>query len=150
MVNAWVITWEGMDRRISDENRVVAVLSNRLSSSFVEDLIDVLYQRCRSSVMEMAHFANRRKERRRASRMLFSSGERIFYGTADQFLYGRRVSNFTVKESPGREVENIRWIERPLCKQNPNNGYSVELVEEAKTVEIARPSRRTLERVFGA
>ncbi len=100
--------------------------------------------------MEMAHLANRRKERRRASRMLLSSGSRIFYGTPDRFLYGRRVSKFTVKQLPESEMESVKWVEMPLCKQNPKNGYCVEIVEEAKAVEIVRPSRRALESVFGA
>jgi hypothetical protein len=147
-MNAWLITWEGLDRRITDSNRIVAVLSSRMSSSAVEDLIDVLYQRSHCAVFEMAHLANRKRERRGSSRMLCSSLDRIFYGTADRFLYGRLISSLSVREIPDTGIETLKWIERPLYKQNATKGYSIEIVEEAKPMEITRPFGKTLESVF--
>lgn len=140
-MNAWLITWEGISSHVSDDHRVVAILSNRLSSSSVEDLADLCYQISHCSAAEMAHFANRKKERRRATRMLLSNGVRIFYGS-DPFIYARRVTNVVVKKVRGDTTESIKWVERPLYKQNPKNKYSIELVEEAKAVEIFRRSDR--------
>ena len=63
-MDAWLITWEGTDRRINNKNKIVAIISGKRSTNFVEELIDFLYLRFTESAYGMAYFANRKRQRR--------------------------------------------------------------------------------------
>jgi len=54
-MNAWLLTWEGTcGPAINGKKKIVAILSAKRSSSFVEDLIDVLYCRSVDTANDMA------------------------------------------------------------------------------------------------
>ena len=148
-MNAWLITWEGTDPKITDENRIVAIISSRRSHSYIEDVVDLLYLRATSDASGMYYYANRKKERHNKNRAIFSKGGRIFYGS-NPFLYGRTVSELNVIADEEKGVEIVRWVEPPYYKQNPEAGFAIELVEGEKQKEIIRPLHRTIGRSPGA
>ena len=37
-MNAWLLTWEGTSRDMTQDNMIIAILFGRRSSSFVQDL----------------------------------------------------------------------------------------------------------------
>ena len=141
-MRAWLITWEGTDRRITDENRIVAIISGRKSSGYVEDVIDLLYLRATSSAYGMAYFANHKRQRRHENRAI-NNGGRIRYGS-NPFLYGRKVSDLLVTHDTDRGLEIVRWVEPAYYQQNPDANFAIELVEPEKTKEIARPIQQPI------
>ena len=62
-MNAWLITWEGTNKSITNANKIAGILSGRYSDSYIEKLVDFLYHRTKFNVNEMAYFANKRKAR---------------------------------------------------------------------------------------
>ena len=148
-MKAWLITWEGTDPRIIDENRIAAILSSRRSHNHIEDLIDLLYLKEMSNAHDMLYYANRSKERRKKNRAIFSNRGRIFYGT-NPFLYGRIVSEISVISDAEKGVETVRWVEPPIYKQNPDLGFTLELIEGEKQKELLRPIDSTIGVGLGA
>ena len=60
-MKAWLITWEGTDRRIKEENSIAAIISAKRSSSFIEELCDVLFHRTSFDAADMVYYANHKK-----------------------------------------------------------------------------------------
>lgn len=106
MKKAWLITWDGTSEKINDENRFVGVLSSRKSSSFVEDICDVIYSRTIFDASDSLYFANRKKERRKLCQTY--EGGIIAFGH-NPFLLARVVSNISITENG--EYEIIKWKE---------------------------------------
>lgn len=61
-MKAWLLTWEGADRRIIPSNQIVAIISYRRSSSFAFDLAEILYLRNYATTYDMSYLANRKKK----------------------------------------------------------------------------------------
>ncbi len=137
-MRAWLITWEGTDWRIREENKIVAILSGNRSSKFVEDVIDLLYMRETHAAYGMAQFANRVNQRRDKNRAAFSNGGRIVYGS-DPFLYGRQVSELSVSRDEERSLEVVRWVEPGYYRSNSEANFVIEGVEPEKVQELSRP-----------
>ena len=110
-MNAWVITWEGTSSHINDENRLVAIIGARRSSSYITELVEFLYLRASSGADEMAYFANRPKKKphkaeRRLMINLVPHGDRVSCGD-NPFLYARKVSNLSVVVDKETDTEKI-------------------------------------------
>lgn len=142
-MNAWVITWEGTDRRITEDNKIVGVLSARNSGSDIEKLVDFIYHRTIFNVREMAYFANRRKARGARCKALFSTRERIFYGS-NPCLYARKVKELEVKPDESGNVEVVSWVEYAIVENNESTGYTFKETVPEKTVSISRPANLPL------
>lgn len=116
-MNAWLITWDWCGEHAAVTDRIAAILGARKSESKVAELVEFIYMHSRSSVGEIAHYANR------PSRIPFKAqrsmvingvphGERIICGN-NPWLYARKVSDLNVHSDPGSDIETISWMEPP-------------------------------------
>lgn len=142
-MNAWLITWEGTDPRITGDNKVAGVLSARTSSSDVEKLVDFIYHRAMFGLKNILYYANRRKEREARSKAVFSTGSRIFYGF-NPHLFARRVKDLQVKVDPTKNVEVISWVELAIIENNKSTGYQFKETVPERLVSISRPANTPL------
>ena len=144
-MNAWLITWEGTSRRITDANKIVGVLSARNSDSDIEKLVDFIYHRTVFSVGEMIYYANKRKARQARSKAIFSGGGRIFYGKgSNPFLFARRVRDIQVKVEESKNMEVISWVELALIENNESPGYKFKEITPEKMMSISRSANSPL------
>jgi len=118
-MNAWLITWEGTNSSIADENRIVAILSSRKSVSKVADFVELLYLMSTSNAHEMACLANSPKKiPYKAKIQLINNiphGDRITCGH-NPFLYARKVTNLQIKINPKENIEILKWKEKSRCE----------------------------------
>ena len=119
-MNAWLLTWEGTTSNVTPENKIVAIISARRSTSFIEDLIEVLYCRTADSAYYAARGANRTRQRRKQFRATFSANDRIFYGR-NPHIFARRVTKLIVVQNEAQGTETITWLEPPYLKLEPPN-----------------------------
>ena len=139
-MNAWLITWEGTDKRVAEANKIAGVLSGRHSHSYIEKLVDFLYHRTKFNVHEMAHFANKRKAREHQSKVLSSPPGHILFGS-NPYLHARRVKEFKVNYDDEKNIEIISWVENALYGNDEKDGYKVKEMEPEKKRSIKRPNR---------
>lgn len=142
-MNAWLITWEGTDKRVTEANKIAGVLSARYSSSDIEKLVDFIYHRTVFDVREMVYFANRRKAREAKSKAIFSRGERIFYGS-NPCLFARRVKDLQVKHDESKHMEVVSWVECAIIENNESTGYTFKETEPERKGCITRPANLPL------
>ena len=117
-MNAWLLTWDGTCQKITDDNRIIGIISSRRSDSFVAELVEFLYARNSSSASDMAYIANHQKQKPfTAERTQIINdvphGERIICGH-NPWIYARKVKNLKITEEDGFEV--VTW-------QEPDNYY---------------------------
>src|ERR1044072_8549774 len=117
-MNAWLLTWEGTGSNVTADNNIVAIVSARRSTSFIEDLVEVLYCRTADSAYDAARGANKKRERRRQFRATFSANDRIFYAR-NPFFFARRVSKLGVVQNEAQGTETVTWLEPPYLKIDP-------------------------------
>lgn len=143
-LNAWLLTWEGTPG--SDGplgGKIIAILDGRRSHSFVEDLVDVIYGRCVYSAYEMAFMANKRNQRDRQYKCLYTKPSQVLYGHMP-LIFARRVRNLTITRDEAQGIEHLRWTELPIYG-NASSGSSVVLVTPEEEREYVR-SINTLSR----
>ena len=136
-MNAWLLTWEGIEDNalLDSDNKIVTILSGRMSSKSVELILDALYTRCVWTAGDLRHFANRRKEREKQFKVVY--GHRIFYGEMPHiFIYARQVTDFIVEKDEDQQLEHVRWTELPLWAQNSE--YKLIEKEPATPRELTR------------
>src|SRR5205814_3584475 len=92
--------------------KILAIISSRRSSSFIKDLVDVLYCRSVDSAHDMATRANKRKQRDRELMATFSTAGRIFYGR-NPMIFARRVTNLQVVRNEAKGTETVSWTDPP-------------------------------------
>jgi hypothetical protein len=137
-MNAWLLTWEGTSGPlILDENKIVAIVSSKRSTSFIEDLADVLYCRTVNSAGKMAYEANKSRYRKEQYKNIFSHGDRVFYGK-NPCIFARLVSNLRITKDDEKMVEVVCWTEPAYCKPNPLN-FRLEIVEPEQEKKLVRP-----------
>ncbi len=139
-MNAWLITWEGTNSSIADENRIVAILSSRKSVSKVADFVELLYLRSTSSAQEMACLANRPKKipYKVAKVQLINNiphGDRIICGH-NPFLYARKVTNLQIKIDPKENIEILKWKEPSIFKWKEKSRLEIEVAKEGEIREL--------------
>jgi hypothetical protein len=114
-MNAWLLTWEGTGSRVVSDNKILAIISSRRSSSFIKDLVDVLYCRSVDSAYDMATRANKRKQRDRELMATFSTPSRIFYGR-NPMIFARLVTALKVVRNEAQGTETVSWTDPPYLK----------------------------------
>ncbi len=139
-MSPWVLTWEGTNSQITSDNKIVGILSGRSSSDSVEKIVDFIYHRTQHNVESMEYYLNRSKERKERSKSFFSNSYRIYYGTANCFLYARKVKNFRVEIDESRDLEIVSWIDPAYVE----NDKEVE-PEKPKTISRSRSLPMSLE-----
>lgn len=148
-MNAWLLTWEGTTSNVTPENKIVAIISARRSTSFIEDLVEILYCRTADATYEAARGANRMPQRRKQFRATFSANDRIFYGR-NPLIFARRVSKLTVVQNEAQGTETVTWLEPPYLKIDPAD-YMPVVVERPSICCVVRcldlPLSRDLRRV---
>lgn len=119
-MNAWLLTWEGTTGpALSDDDKIVAILSGRLSSRSIELVIDALYTRCIWTAESQVLNAHKRKTREAQFRHIYSHGDRIFYGS-NPCIFARIVANLRVDTDEENQVEHVTWTEPAyLCIEQP-------------------------------
>ena len=136
-MNAWLLTWEGIEDNalLDNDNKIVTILSGRMSTKSVELIIDVLYTRCLWTAGDLSYFANRRKEREKQFKTVY--GHRIFYGDQPRiFIHARQVTDLVVEKDEDQQLEHVHWTELPLLMQN-SEGKLIES-EPAQPKELTR------------
>lgn len=137
-MNAWLLTWEGTSGpAINDRKKIIAILSSKRSSSFVEDLVDVLYCRSVDTASNMAYEANKRKLRNNQYKHIYSGVNRIFYGK-NPCIFARVVKDLEIDVDDENNIETVRWTEPTYYESKPPS-YKPEVVEPEKSKEIIRP-----------
>jgi hypothetical protein len=136
-VNAWLLTWEGTTGpALVAEQKILAILSSRRSSSSVADLVDVLYTRCVDSASAMASRANKRKLRMQECLHLGSTSQRFFYGR-NPCIFARVVTNIVVVRGEREDTELVRWSEIPVFGNAPSGSGIIE-VEPGRDCKLMR------------
>lgn len=97
------------------DNNILAIISSRRSSSFIRDLVDVLYSRSVDSAYDMATRANKRKQRDREWKATFSTSNRLFYGR-NPMIFARLVTDLKVVRNESQGTETVSWTDPPYLK----------------------------------
>lgn len=136
-LNAWLLTWEGTPGSdVPPGGKIIAILDGRRSHSFVKDLVDVIYGRCVYSAYEMAFMANKRSQRDRQYKVLYTRPLQILYGHMP-LIFARRVQSLTITRDEEQGTEHLRWTELPVYG-NAISGSSVELKTPEEEREYVR------------
>lgn len=136
-MNAWLLTWEGTNSRVILDNKILAIVSSRRSSSFILNLVDLLYCRSVDSVYYAARAANRKKQCRSELMTTFSTPDRIFYGR-NPLIFARRVSNLKIVRNEAKGIETVSWTDPPYLRiRNPGEMPVVAAPE--RHCEVIRP-----------
>ncbi|SRR5712692_5428130 len=114
-MNAWLLTWEGTGSKITSDNKILAIVSSRRSSSFIEDLVDLLYCRSVDSAYDMARTANKKNQRHLELMATFSTPDRIFYGR-NPLIFARLVTDLKVARNEAQGTETISWQDPPYLR----------------------------------
>jgi len=137
-LNAWLLTWEGTPGSDGPPGgKIIAILNGRRSNSFVEDLADVIYGRCVYSAYEMAFMANKRNQRNKQYKGLYTRPSQVLYGHMP-LIFARRVQHLTITRDETQGTEHLRWTELPIYG-NASSGSSVALVIPEEEREYVRP-----------
>ena len=134
-MKAWLITWEGTSKKITDENRIIAIISSRRSGSFIEDLVDTLYQMCSDTAYEMAFMSNRKKERYRSNHVVNAAN--ICFGK-NPFIYARKVRDLEIVKNKHDFTETVVWCEPAEYIRDPENIDDFKEVEPLKLKKLTR------------
>lgn len=115
-MNAWLLTWEGTEPEtiFDNDNKIVTILSGRMSSKSVEQIVYVLYTRCLRTAGDLSYLANRRKERERL--YIYSKHRRGFLYGSNPWIYARRVTDLVIEKDENKQFEHISWKEPPELK----------------------------------
>ena len=136
-MNAWLITWEGTDRGITPTTKLLAILSSRRKSSFIESLAEVFYLRNFGTADDMLYLANRKEKRFYACTKSPSGG---FFVGNNPFVYARQVSELKITKDGSISSELVSWKEPPIYRQNEEKGYAIELVDPGAYQSLVRPA----------
>ena len=143
-LNAWLLTWEGTPGSDGPPGgKIIAILDGRRSSSFVEDVVDVIYSRSVYSAYEMAFMANKRNQRDAQYKVLNTRPSQVVFGHMP-LIFARRVRDLTITRDEAQDTEHLRWIELPIYG-NAKSGSSVVLIQPEEEREYVR-STKTLSR----
>ena len=117
-MKAWLITWENAEVRRKLPEKIAAVLSSRLSSGRVAELVELLMLRATCDASSMAHYARRPKDRlhHAETSLLINQiphGDRVLCGS-NPWLYGRKVSELSIRRE--RDCEVLSWREPPTTR----------------------------------
>jgi hypothetical protein len=143
-MNAWLLTWEGTTANVTPENKIAAIVSARRSSSFIEDLMDVLYTRSVDAAYDAVRMLYKKGRRQRELRPTFSRGDRLFYGR-NPMLFARRVKDLTVVRDEQRGTETVGWIDPPYLKILAPGEMPV-VADPERQCEVVRKLESTLSR----
>lgn len=135
-MNAWLLTWEGTGSRIVSDNKILAIISSRRSSSFIKDLVDVLYSRSVDSAYDMANKANKKKQRDRELRATFSTPSSLFYGR-NPMIFARLVTELKVVRNEAQRTETVSWKDPPYLRTEMPGELPV-VVEPERYCELVR------------
>ena len=112
-MNAWLLTWEGTEGpALLPDNKIVAILSGRLSAKSVELIVDVLYTRCVLTADELAYLAHKRKAREKQFKSPSTPLDRFIYGH-NPWIYARQVTDLVVERDEDQHLEHVSWTEPP-------------------------------------
>ena len=136
-MNVWLLTWEGTDPNITDANRIVGVLSTRLSDSYVERYMELIYQHIHFNIQDIMFFANRRSLLQAQFRGPQAAPGRFYFGK-NPFLFARRVKDFKVIVNEENNSEVVNWIEHAVFG-NAEKGSGVVEIEPEKPCTTFRP-----------
>ncbi|MFH2060283.1 MAG: hypothetical protein ABIJ59_15465 [Pseudomonadota bacterium] len=134
-MKAWLITWEGTSKKITEENRIIAIISYRRSGSFIEDLVDTLYQMCSDTAYEMAFMANRKKGRYLSNHVVNEAN--ICFGK-NSFIYARKVRDLEIFKNKSELTETVAWCEPAEYIRDPENNYEFKEEEPLKLKKLTR------------
>jgi len=134
-MNAWLITWEGTTRGITDENKIIAIIGSQRSHSFIEDLVDTITQMSSKTAYEMAYLANRKRKRIQGSKVMNTSS--IIFGS-NPSIYARQVKDLKITRNPKESTETIVWYEHEEYRRDPDDAYKQKLIESSKKVQVTR------------
>ena len=114
-MNAWLLTWEGTEPKTlwDNDNKIVTILRGRMSFSDVEQIVYVLYSRCLWTASDLSYFANRRKEREKHYKPIYTNDGRGFYFGSNPGIYARRVTDLEITKDEENGLEHISWNEPP-------------------------------------
>ena len=117
MKNAWLLTWEGTEPKtiFNNDNKIVTILSGRMSSKSVEQIVYVLYTRCLWTAGDISYFTNRRKEREKHYKPNYANHRRGFLYGSNPWIYARQVTDLIIKDEEDG-LEHISWKEPPELK----------------------------------
>lgn len=116
-MNAWLLTWEGTasPHLWNNDNKIVTILSGRMSSKSVELIVDALYTRGLWTANDLRYFANRRRERENQFKIKLSSSSGFLYGI-NPWIYARQVTDLVIEKDEEGRFEHISWKELPELK----------------------------------
>ena len=119
-MNAWLLTWEGTEPKtiFDNDNKIVTILSGRMSSKSVELLVYVLYTRCLWTAGDISYFANRRKEREKHYKPIYANHRRGFCYGSNPWIYARQVTELVIEKNEEDGLEHISWKEPPELIQD--------------------------------
>ena len=138
-MNAWLLTWEGLEDNVllNDDNKIVTILSGRMAQKSVELIVDVLYTRCLWTAKDLRYFANKKKEREEQFKAVYSLYPRIFYGDIPSiFIYARQVTDLVVEKDEDQQRERVRWTDPPYLIENSE--YKLVEKEPATPKQLSR------------
>ena len=109
-INAWLVTWEWINREDAIVDKVATVLNPKWGSQKVGYIVEFIFAQAQYTIMELANYArNPQKNPHRVQHLPFDT---LLCGR-NPFLLGRRVSNLSIElTEDGREV--FRWQEPPV------------------------------------
>lgn len=145
-MNAWLLTWEGTDLRITQDRMLIAILSSRRSFSSVEYLADVLYLRNYGTGHDMRYLANRKKQKFYACTRTANGG---FVVGNNPFVYGRQVSELKVIIDKTTNMETVSWKEPASYRQVPEQNYAIEMVDGGEYRSLVRSATVTIANDLG-
>lgn len=138
-LNAWLLTWEGIDGAAADPNKkIIAILDARRSEAFIKDLVDTIYSRSHNSAFGMALMANKRHQRNRLCHV-GTYPQHVLYGDMP-CVFARRVVDLTVTWDEDKGTEHLQWTEPPIFGNAPVGSGIVEIVA-AREMEHRRSTR---------
>ena len=117
-MNAWLLTWEGTEPEtiFDNDNKIVTILSEPMSSKSVEFIVYVLYTRCLWTAGDLSYCANRRKEREKL--YIYAKHRRGFYYGSNPWIYARQVTDLVIEKDEEDGLEHISWKEPPELIQD--------------------------------
>jgi hypothetical protein len=145
-MNAWLLTWEGTDSAITDGRKLIAILSGRRASSFVQDVAEVHYLRNYGTAHDMTYLANRKKEKFYGRTKTWNGG---FLIGNNPFVYGRQVSELKIQRDTNSNTEKVSWKEPPSYRQVPERNYAVERVDPGEYRSLVRSATATVANDLG-
>jgi len=120
-VKAWLVTWDWAGKHAEKENKVVTILSSRLSGEAVAKYMERLYVDSEFCLSERLEYAKSRRNTPYPARFnaLKIDGKMVTWAGQihcghNPFLYGRLVDNIHVEiDSGGNEKLKYDEIPRP-------------------------------------